>query len=1244
MDTKKKNNNKNNKHRNKDVAGIICIIISSFFLICLITPLLSDIGEFVKRLTMGLLGYVSYPVLLCTLFGGILMLMDKKPSISGKQIAYIILMAIWAVFILQTALDAVAMGGDLGSYLTRLISFDPENFAAGNSAGGVIFGLFAYLIKAVLTFVGAYVLYSLLLILFGVLLILDFRNTVTAKRKEQKKLERQPIPPFEKGHAVGQDVRDINDTSLPVYTIEPNHRTASHSGEFSFINEPTPDNLPRYDSAPQQPDEAPDEKKANAMKILYGDVDEMFKSYDSTIKDEMHINEYSGGRSNGFISDAAFGPSHTVTPPFVKREPQPEVVKPTLPEVPIPPEKDVSGDFVDGPILNGDEVSKNIQDTKRLRYAEDKPPVVPPIVTGDPQIDSSAYKSTYMSDVADSGRSVYDTDDDGLPPIITGRGYVRDEDKTTIDAHSRERDEKESEERNEPILPPILNGDSFIARNGQNANVAARTGTPTSQNEQPKEEQPPIISGVYEFNEEKPFEEDRAKAVVGEESNEIDEELPEIIDADSLASSEESEESGEFNVVESTEFVNKSAYDDVPIINADEFDPNAVIREEKPEDRPADELNFIERESEEVPSEVAQEHEADQVAEDNEETVESEAASGYSQFDLSEIDIDDIDENTDENENSIEDEKERAQSEDGADESETNKFEAKIPDTLKLADEEVDLSESTGEIDNDNTGYYTTENFDKHVDEISLKLNDSGISGNNKANTQINMDDYRVEVPAKKPVKKKHLRYTPPPIDLLTENTAQLEDNEDYESIAKNIEEVLRSFKLDADVVNITKGPAVTRYELQMPLGQSVKRISNYADDIAYALALDTQVRIEAPVRGKRAVGVEVPNSKITMVRLREIIDSKKFSESKSYLTLALGKDIAGNIITCNLENMPHLLIAGTTGSGKSACLNAIIISMLYKSSPDDVRLILVDPKQVEFVLYRNMPHLLIKNPINDCAQAINAFKWARDEMERRYTIFAQYAARNLADFNECSAVKTGLEVKLPRIVIIVDELAELMLAPNAKELEDNIKSMAQKGRAAGMHLVIATQRPSVDVITGTIKANFPSRIAFKVKSLTDSRTILDQMGAETLLGNGDMLYAPTDWPDPKRIQGAFISTEEVTNVVDFIRQNNETDFDQAVEDIILKTQEEKVSSQDEEKSGDAAMDPLMKDVLRKVIETGQASASFIQRRFSVGYARAARIIDQMEEKGFIGPMDGVKPREVFITRDKFAELYGEAI
>lgn len=1228
MDTKKKNNNKNNKHRNKDVAGIICIIISSFFLICLITPLLSDIGEFVKRLTMGLLGYISYPVLLCTLFGGILMLMDKKPSVTGKQIAYIILMAICAVFILQTALDAAAMGGDLGSYLTKLISFDPENVTAGNSAGGVIFGLFAYLIKAVLTFVGAYVLYSLLLILFGVLLILDFRKTVAERRKEQKKLERQPIPPFEKGHAVGQDVRDINDTSLPVYTIEPNHRIASHSGEFSFINEPTPDTLPRYDSAPQQPEETLDEKKANAMKILYGDVDEMFKSYDSTIKGEMHINEYSGGRSNSFISDDAFGPSHAVTPPFVKREPQPEVVKPTLPEVPIPPEKDISGDLVDGPILNGDEVSKSIQDSKRLRYAEDKPPVVPPIVTGDPQIDSSAYKSTYMSDIADTGRSVYDTDDDGLPPIITGRGNVRDEEKT-ISAPSRERDERESEEHIEPSLPPILNGDEF--RDRQNANTAARTETPDL-NEQPNEEQPPIISGVYEFDEEKPFEEDRAAAVNNEESKEPYEDLPEIIDADNSAS----EEPIEFNVAESDEFVG-NAYDDVPIINADEFDPNAVIREEKPEDRPADELNFIERESEETPSEVAQEREAESDQADETEETPSEVA----EFDLPEIDISDIDENADETEDSTENEKERAQSEG---ESEPNKFEAKIPDTLKLADEEVDMSESTGEIDNDNTGYYTTENFDKHVDEISLKLNDSGISGDNKANTQINMDDYRVEVPAKKPVKKKHLRYTPPPIDLLTENTAQLEDNEDYESIAKNIEEVLRSFKLDADVVNITKGPAVTRYELQMPLGQSVKRISNYADDIAYALALDTQVRIEAPVRGKRAVGVEVPNSKISMVRLREIIDSKKFTESKSYLTLALGKDIAGNIITCNLENMPHLLIAGTTGSGKSACLNAIIISMLYKSSPDDVRLILVDPKQVEFVLYRGMPHLLIKNPINDCAQAINAFKWARDEMERRYTMFAQYAARNLADFNECSAVKTGLEVKLPRIVIIVDELAELMLAPNAKELEDNIKSMAQKGRAAGMHLVIATQRPSVDVITGTIKANFPSRIAFKVKSLTDSRTILDQMGAETLLGNGDMLYAPTDWPDPKRIQGAFISTEEVTNVVDFIRQNNETDFDQAVEDIILKAQEEKVSSQDEEKSGDAAMDPLMKDVLRKVIETGQASASFIQRRFSVGYARAARIIDQMEEKGFIGPMDGVKPREVFITREKFAELYGEAV
>ena len=342
---------------------------------------------------------------------------------------------------------------------------------------------------------------------------------------------------------------------------------------------------------------------------------------------------------------------------------------------------------------------------------------------------------------------------------------------------------------------------------------------------------------------------------------------------------------------------------------------------------------------------------------------------------------------------------------------------------------------------------------------------------------------------------------------------------------------------------------------------------------------------------------------------------------------------------------MPHLLIAGATGSGKSACLNSIIISLLYKTSPDDVRLILIDPKEVEFRVYQDMPHLLIKSIINDTEQAIRAFKWAKTEMDRRYKLLSKYCVRNIQEFNNSNYVKDGIEEKLPRIVIVVDELCELMLSVNRKDLEEKIMSMAQKARAAGLHLILATQRPSVDVITGTIKANLPSRIAFAVSSFNDSRTILDQGGAESLLGRGDMLYAPADMPQPKRVQGAFITTDEVTSVVEYVKSHNQVDYDDSVEELIMTAEAPQGESGVSDGDEDDEFDPLIKDVCRRVIETGQASTSMIQRRFSVGYARASRIIDQMETRKFIGPLEGSnKPREVYITAEQFRETFGEDV
>ncbi|MDE7395737.1 MAG: DUF87 domain-containing protein [Clostridiales bacterium] len=560
---------------------------------------------------------------------------------------------------------------------------------------------------------------------------------------------------------------------------------------------------------------------------------------------------------------------------------------------------------------------------------------------------------------------------------------------------------------------------------------------------------------------------------------------------------------------------------------------------------------------------------------------------------------------------------------------------------LTIDDEPEDLSEQSHFEGEDMTGYYETvvdaPVIKPFVAEKPVHAKTASVTG------QTSMTEYmqNASVP---PVKKRRkvAKYVAPSLDILIPNDSVApSDTVECEEKGRMLEATLKELKLPASVIEITRGPAVTRYELEMPPGVPIKRIEQYSADIAYNLASNGKIRIETPIPGKRAVGVEVPNAEIAIVRLHEIIGSKEFQNSSSPLTIALGKDIAGSNIICNLEKMPHLLIAGATGSGKSACLNSIIMSILYKSSPEDVRLILIDPKRVEFNMYRGMPHLISEDIINEASQAINALTWAREEMERRYVLFGKHCVRNLQEFNKCDAVKDGTEQKLPYIVMIVDELAELMLdSNNRKELENKIMSIAQKARAAGIHMILATQRPTVDVITGTIKANLPSRIAFAVKSMVDSRTILDECGAETLLGRGDMLYAPQGVSDPMRVQGAFVTDKEVAAVTEFVRDNNEADFDDEFTTAINK-KDEPESGEDGGDEDDKEFDSLMPDVLKCVIESGAASTSMIQRRFSVGYARASRIIDQMELHKFIGPLEGSKPRSVYISREQYKELFG---
>ncbi|MDR1260795.1 MAG: DNA translocase FtsK [Oscillospiraceae bacterium] len=458
-------------------------------------------------------------------------------------------------------------------------------------------------------------------------------------------------------------------------------------------------------------------------------------------------------------------------------------------------------------------------------------------------------------------------------------------------------------------------------------------------------------------------------------------------------------------------------------------------------------------------------------------------------------------------------------------------------------------------------------------------------------------------------------------------NMAKLGD--ELKITAGKLIDTLKSFGVGATIVDISKGPSVTRYELQPSVGIKISKITGLADDIALNLAT-AGVRIEAPIPNKAAIGIEVPNKKTGVVNIREVIESEAFVTSKSKLTIALGKDISGDFTIADLAKMPHTLIAGATGAGKSVCINSIIISLIFKSSPNDVKLLMIDPKVVELGIYNGIPHLLVP-VVTEPRKAAGALGWAVCEMLNRYKLFAENSVRDLESYNKLAKLRADIE-KLPQIVIIIDELADLMMvAPN--EVEDSICRLAQMARAAGMHLVIATQRPSVDVITGIIKANIPSRIAFSVSSQVDSRTILDSSGAEKLLGRGDMLFLPVGVNKPIRVQGCFVTDKEVEHVVEFIKQKREVDYNDEVAEEIEKysTKETKEASNEH--------DEMLDSAIKCVVETGQASTSLLQRKLKIGYSRAARLMDEMEEDGIIAESDGSRPRKVKISKREWLEI-----
>lgn len=480
--------------------------------------------------------------------------------------------------------------------------------------------------------------------------------------------------------------------------------------------------------------------------------------------------------------------------------------------------------------------------------------------------------------------------------------------------------------------------------------------------------------------------------------------------------------------------------------------------------------------------------------------------------------------------------------------------------------------------------------------------------------------------------------YTFPPIDLLkmSDNESNSEQAEaEMKNNADTLVDTLKSFGVQTRIVDIHRGSTVTRYELQPSAGVKISKITALADDIALNLAA-AGVRIEAPIPGKAAVGIEVPNRVKDTVSIREMIESEEFSNAKSKLSFVVGKNIDGEVIIGDIAKLPHVIIAGTTGSGKSVCTNSIIMSILYNASPDEVRLVLIDPKMVEFKVYDGIPHLLIP-VVTDPRRAAGALSWAVQEMLKRYKLFADSNVRDLNGYNEMAAETEGVE-PLPRIVIAIDELADLMMACS-NEVEDSICRLAQMARAAGMHLIIATQRPTVDVITGLIKANIPSRIALTVSSQVDSRTIIDTAGAEKLLGYGDMLYYPQGIPKPVRVQGCFVSTKEVEAVVSFIKSGGTVEYSSEIIEEIEKAtpaakSEGKGDNSSDVPTGDASDEELIDRAVDVLCDAGQASVSFIQRKLKLGYARAARIMDQLEELGVVGPYEGSKPRAVIITKE----------
>ncbi len=869
------------------------------------------------------------------------------------------------------------------------------------------------------------------------------------------------------------------------------------------------------------------------------------------------------------------------------------------------PQKNYDNDIIEGPILDGDDESRRLAE-QNPRFPKAEPPVA------QPPINSAAQETGAQ-------REEESFDFSSLPPIIVGESYQSSHTETA----------PTQAEANEGEAPVVSATENAEAQDQDDIGALAQASDYGYWEED--DAQPPIIdAGSYVSEHEYQTAPETIDVYPREEVS-----VPEVVADDESAVFMQEEEA----------FTDRS-------VDGDAVSVSSVDTEEGDE-------TYLQEEEE--PSAV------DAEAEDGD--------TDYEEYDPF-VDTEDMPEGAmvfDDEGNDVSVENPYADN-DAGDTEEIEPAEGWEEDDIVVMEDEAsqsrliiedgeaeDLSENRNQTSEAIAQYYSNLNA-KPEEQVDLtykppvpevKPQRAKRQEENVLPNQIGMEEY-AEAPQEeeKPAPKVLRPYTFPELSMLTcESTPLIVDDEEKREKTALLEQCLESLGIPAKVIGITKGPAITQYELSMPVGMRVSKVESVSSDIKYNLASKYDIRILTPIPGKRAIGIEVPNDSVAMVGLKDIINSEEFRKSSSPLTVALGKDIQGNVIVTKLNKLPHLLIAGTTGSGKSACLNSLIVSLLYKSSPEDVKLILVDPKCVEFTAYNGLPHMLIPNAITDVNQAIKAFSWVRDEMNRRYMVMQEYRCRVIDEYNNHPDVKSKKAPKMPFIVFIVDEYAELMCSTGGsdkkKVLETHITSIAQKARAAGIHLVLATQRPSQDVVTGTLKANLPAKICFKVSSRINSQVVIDKPGAETLVGRGDMLFLDPTVPEPTRVQGAYIDNPEVQEIVDYIKDNNDTDFSAEFKNAISEPEKKEVEEDEEESSSNEGgpLDGYDKDiaaVARLVLKMRNAAGSMIQRRFKMGYVRAVKIVDELEELGCIGPLLPSNKREIYLTPEMFKEIFNE--